>query len=173
MHRRLELDFQAGPYRPAWPGAALLALALVLALGLWLGYRDVQRELATLQETTGLVAQDTRAARPVNPARIDEQQKSVHFAMRQLALPWVPLIESLEQATTPDVAVLVLQPDGLQGVLRLTAEARNREAMFDYLRRLDGSATLAEVHLVSHQLQLDNPQRPVQFAVQGVFRSWR
>ena len=52
-------------------------------------------------------------------------------------------------------------------MLRLTAEARNREAMFEYLRRLAQARGLAEVHLVSHQVQRDDPQRPIQFTVQA------
>src|SRR6059036_3891169 len=69
-----------------------------------------------------------------------------------------------------DVAILQLQPDAEQRLLRLTAEARDREAMFEYLRRLGGAQGLADVHLVSHQVQREDPQRPIQFAVQAAIR---
>jgi len=80
------------------------------------------------------------------------------------------LIGTLEQAATREVAILQLQPDAEQRLLRLSAEARDREAMFEYLRRLGAAPGLAEVHLVSHQVQLEDPQRPIQFAVQARIR---
>jgi Tfp pilus assembly protein PilN len=56
-------------------------------------------------------------------------------------------------------------------VLRLTAETRYREAMFDFVRRLASAQGLADVHLVSHQVQREDPQRPIQFAVQATLRA--
>jgi Tfp pilus assembly protein PilN len=90
--------------------------------------------------------------------------------VRQLTVPWSALIGALEQASTRDVALLQLQPDADQRRLRLTAEARDREAMFAYLRRLESAPALAEVVLVSHQVQNEDPQRPIQFAVQAALR---
>jgi len=46
-------------------------------------------------------------------------------------------------------------------VLRLTAEARSRERMFDYLRACPCARGPREVHLVSHQVQRDDPQQPI------------
>jgi hypothetical protein len=55
-------------------------------------------------------------------------------------------------------------------VVKLTAEARTQEAMFAYLRRLAAAKNLGEAHLVSHQVQRDDPQRPIQFSVQAALR---
>jgi Tfp pilus assembly protein PilN len=93
--------------------------------------------------------------------------------VRQLTLPWAALIGTIEQAASRDVAILQLQPDAEQRLLRLTAEARDREAMFEYLRRLGSAQGLAEVHLVSHQVQREDPQRPIQFAVQAAIKDLR
>jgi len=90
--------------------------------------------------------------------------------VRQLALPWAQLIDSLERAATKEVALLNIQPDAQNRVLRVTAEARRQELMLDYLRRLSATGAFAEVHLVSHQVREDDPGRPVQFAVQASFR---
>jgi len=68
---------------------------------------------------------------------------------------------------TRDVAILQLQPDAEQRVLRLTAEARNRDAMFEYLKRLAAARELTNVVLVSHQVQREEPQQPIQFSVQA------
>jgi Tfp pilus assembly protein PilN len=90
--------------------------------------------------------------------------------MRQLTLPWGPLIETVENAGSQDVAILQLQPEAQQRVLRITAEARTQDAMVDYLKRLTQARGFNEVHLLNHQVQQDDPQRPVQFAAQASFR---
>jgi Tfp pilus assembly protein PilN len=93
--------------------------------------------------------------------------------VRQLALPWAALIEAIERAASRDVAILQLEPNAETHSVRLTAEARSREAMFEYLRRLGAARGLAEVHVVSHQVQRDEPQRPIKFAVQAALGSAR
>jgi hypothetical protein len=105
--------------------------------------------------------------RAVPKERLDEQAKSAEAVVRQLTLPWAGLIGAIEQAATKDVAILQLQPDAEQRLLRVTAEARHRDAMFEYLRRLGAAQELANVVLVSHQVQRDDPQQPIQFSVQA------
>jgi len=168
---RLELDYVAVPRRPAWPGVLLLALSLLAVDILYSRYRDAQQELARLQATDSLLNTERRRVRAPSAERPDDELKNAEAVRRQLALPWGALIESVEAAANDDVAILLLQPDALQRVLRLTAEARDRDAMFGYLRRLGASPVLAEVHLVGHQIQLDDPRRPVQFSVQAAMRS--
>jgi Tfp pilus assembly protein PilN len=93
--------------------------------------------------------------------------------VRSLTLPWAPLIGTIEQAATREVVILQLQPDADTRVLRLSAETRRREAMFDFLRRLGDARGLSDVHLVSHQVQRDDPQQPVHFSVQASIREMR
>jgi hypothetical protein len=45
--------------------------------------------------------------------------------------------------------------------------------MFDFVRRLGNARGLADVHLVSHQVQREDPQRPIQFAVQASLKEMR
>src|SRR5438552_7976521 len=168
--RRLELDYVAPVRRPLWPGLVVLAVSLAVAGGMLARYRDAQREVVRLEAESGLIAPDRRPARAVSRERLEEEAKLAESVVRQLTLPWAKLIGTIEQAASRDVAILQLQPDAEQRLLRLTAEARDREAMFEYLRRLGGAQGLAEVHLVSHQVQREDPQRPIQFAVQAVIR---
>ncbi len=148
----------------------VLAVSLAVAGAMLVRYRDAQREVVRLEAESGLIAPDRRPARAVSRERLEEEAKLAEGVVRQLTLPWAKLIGAIEQAASRDVAILQLQPDAEQRLLRLTAEARDREAMFEYLRRLGGAQGLAEVHLVSHQVQREDPQRPIQFAVQAVIR---
>jgi hypothetical protein len=167
--QRVELDYVAPLRDPSWPGLVVLALALACAGILMARYRDAQLEVLRLEAVSGLIAPQ-RAAAPVTQVSLDDATRNAETVVRQLTVPWAALIRTIEQAATKEVAILQLQPDAEQRVLRLTAEARSREAMFDYLRRLSQAHGLAEVHLVSHQVQRDDPQQPIQFAVQAAMR---
>lgn len=156
--------------RARWPGVLLLAVSLALGAELLSGYRQAQIELARLEAASGLVSAQRRPARAVPKERLDEQMKSAEAVVRELTLPWGALLGTLEEAATRDVAILQLQPDAHQRVLKLIAEARSQEAMFRYLRRLGAAKNLGEAHLVSHQVQRDDPQRPIQFSVQATLR---
>lgn len=172
-HARLELDYIGAPRRSPWLGLLLLAAALGIGGDLILRYRDARIELDRITATQGLLntSRPSRPSdRPQPSARLDEQVKAAEAVVGQLTLPWATLIEVLEGATAKDVAVLNLQPEAQQHLLRITAEARNHSAMLEYLRALGATRALHDVHLVNHQVQLDDPQRPLQFSAQATFR---
>lgn len=168
--RALELDYIVPRRRPLLLGLAILAAALGLAAALLIEYRSVQLELARLEAEAGLLGAERKPVRVVSKERLDEEVKAAEAVVRSLTLPWAALVEALERAATREVAVLQLQPDAQNRVLRLTLEARSRQAMFDYARRLGASGLLADAHILSHQVMADDPQKPIQFSVQAVLR---
>lgn len=168
--KRLELDFVALPRRPLWPGALVLAGSLAVSGMLGMYYHNVRVELEQLQTAGSLLGAERRTQRSIPKERIEEAVRNAETVVRQLTLPWASLAETIESAATPDVAILQLQPDAQQRLLRLTAEARHQKGMLEYLRRLAANRVLADVHVVSHQVQQEDPQRPIQFAVQASFK---
>lgn len=164
---RISLDYAAAVRRPLWPGVLALALSIALGAALLERYFDARQELARLETASALIAPERRPARPLSKERLAEETRGAEAVVRQLTLPWASLVQAIEQAATRDVALLQLQPDAESRSLRLTAEARHRDAMFVYLRRLDAAQGLSEVHLVSHQVLREDPQRPIQFTVQA------
>jgi Tfp pilus assembly protein PilN len=171
--RRIELDYVAAPRRPWWIGAAVLILALAVAGDMVLRYREARHELTALDAAQGLLNADRRPQRAVPKERLDEEAKVIDATVRQLTLPWAQMIEAVEAASSSEVTVLQLQPETQQRSLRLTAEAKNREAMVKYMRRLGETRVLSGVHLVNHHVQVEDPSRPIQFGVQASFRSNR
>jgi len=151
----------------------VLAVALAVALWMFARYRDAQLEVARLETESGLISPARRPARVVSKERLDEEARAAEAVVRQLTVPWASLIASIEQAATRDVAILQLQPDAEKRQLRLTAEARHRDAMFEYLRRLAAAKGLDQVYLVSHQVQREDPLRPIQFSVQATMKDGR
>lgn len=167
---RLELDYLAAPRRAAWPGWLLLVLSLALGAALFARYHDARDALVRLETESGLLSPERQPVRALPRERLESEKKAAEAVVRRLTVPWAGLVGALEKASSRDVALLQLQPDADQRRLRLTAEARNREAMFAYLRRLEAAPALAEVHLISHQVQQEDPQRPIQFSLQALLR---
>lgn len=163
---RLELDHVAPRRRARWPGTVVLLLSFAAAAHLGLQYRDT---LSALEQVQAMRV--PAASLPAVPAkRKDAEQQVARAAVRQLALPWAGLIRAVEDSATPDVALLQLQPEAQQQLLRVTAEARDAAAMFKYLRHLAEAKGLGEVHLLTHEVAQDDPQKPVRFSAQASFR---
>ncbi len=170
---RLELDYVAPPRRPRWPGVVVLAVSLAVASVVVERYRYARGELAAIEAAQGLVNVDRAPARAIRRERLEEETKMVNEVVRQLGLPWARMIAAVEKASTADVVVMQLQPDAQQRLLRLTAEAKNRQAMLHYVRRLGGEPALADVYLVRDEVRIEQPGRPIQFAVQATLRDAR
>ena len=161
---RIELDYVAAPRRALWPGLAVLAVSLALAGQLALRQHSVHRDIAALAAVQG--ALDLTQAR--EPAKTnDEELKQAETVVRQLTLPWSDIVRAIEGASMRDVGILNMQPDAQQRLLKLTAEAKTREAMLEYVRRIAQTQGLSNVYIVSHQVQTENPSRPIQFSVQA------
>jgi hypothetical protein len=171
--KRVELDYLAPARGLIWPGLIVLAISLAIAAGLVLRYSHTRDELARLQASGKLVSSERRPQASMSKERLEAEVKSAEAVVRELALPWASLIQAIERSGTSQVALLQLQPDAETRTVKLTAEARTREAMFDYLRRLGAAPGLAQVYIVSHQVQREDPQRPIQFSVQASLRNAR
>jgi len=169
--RRVELDYLAAPRGALWPGLVVLAVSLAIFGALVLRYSHTRDELARFQVSGKLVSGERLPQVSMSKERLEAEVKSAESVVRQLSLPWAAMVRAIEQAGTPNVALLQLQPDAETRTVKLTAEARSREAMFDYLRRLESADALADVHVINHQVQREEPQRPIQFSIQAAMRA--
>jgi hypothetical protein len=160
---RAELDYVAPARRPRVAGIALLAISLGAAGVVLARYNEVKVEIGRIDAAQDLLAGERRPA--TARKSLDDEIKGAEAVVRQLALPWAAMVQAVEGASSPDVALLQMQPDAQQRQLRLTAEARSEKAMLAYLERLAAARILADVHLASHQVMLEEPRRPIQFTV--------
>jgi hypothetical protein len=142
--------------RPAGSRRQLVALGLLALVLAVLG----GMQLADLNaEANKLEAQASRVPRQ-RPARAPTAAPGGGAAA---ALPWDRLLGALEAAASADVALLALDPVPHERHLRLDGEARDLDALRGYLRRL--GASFIRVELQSHQVNGDDPQRPVRFVL--------
>jgi hypothetical protein len=175
--RRLRLDFQRRPLRWPLPGIVLLGcslLALTIAAGTW---REL---LQRIEHAEGQVQEGRRRAqnRPLDggggerPARdLLPQVKVANEVLQRLQWPWDELLETLgSTGGSRRVALLSLEPDPEKNAVRLSAEAKDVNAMLAYVRWLEQQEMLEQAFLQNHQVQRQDPQQPVRFAVLG---SWR
>lgn len=167
--RALNLDFQ--PRRRSGPlGWSLLAAGAVLALGCLvlsqhLG-EQVEQQQGHLQTTQRVLTGDTGAKVVLTPAETREQAQNLaemRKVSQQLRRPWENLFAMLEAMPRDNVALLTLTPDARKGQVRISAEAKDLEAMLEFHRNLEASDELSDVSLLSHEIVANVPEHPVQF----------
>lgn len=161
----LRLDFVApSPERRAARAAlalGLLALAAAAAHALpaWQRWQHERQALAALP-----AAPVPRAA-PPSRSEAAALRAAVQV-QRELIAPWADLLRALESSASKDVALVAVEPAAERQTVKITAEARQLDAMLDFLVTL-GSRGLADVHLQSHQTQQQQPGAPIRFVVQA------
>ncbi|MBK5354770.1 PilN domain-containing protein [Pseudomonas sp. TH41] len=167
--RALMLDFQ--PQRRSGPlGWSLLAGGLALTLACVLVQQHVSEQSAQqqghLQTTQRVLTGDTSGKVSLTPAQIREQAQNLaemRKVSQQLRRPWERLFAMLEAMPRDDIALLTLTPDARKGQVRISAEARDLEAMLAFHQRLEASDELSDVSLLSHEIVANVPEHPVQF----------
>jgi Tfp pilus assembly protein PilN len=167
----LKLDFAPAAQRAPALGWVLLGAgsvaAIVAALQFQLAHAARSREAGALTELNEQLHERRAGGRTQRTDPRDARRAQAAAAVaRELQVPWATLLGSLEAVAGRDVALLVVEPSAARQTVRITAEARTSGAMFDYLDALRAQA-LAEVALVSHQVQAQAPGAPIRFQVQA------
>jgi len=171
--RALTLDFQ--PRSRSTPlGWSLLAGGVVLALTCMViaqhlsGEAELQQgHLQTTQRVlSGDTGTGTSSKVALSPAETREQAQNLaemRKVSQQLRRPWERLFATLEAMPRDNIALLALTPDARKGQVRISAEARDLEAMLDFHQRLEATDELSDVSLLSHEIVTNVPEQPVRF----------
>lgn len=168
MARGIQLDYQRTARRTPWLGAMLLMVATA-PLAVMLGQLQELEDEAQVWQTKAKTYERTlsrRAAANSTASPSKELMREIELAndvVRQLTVPWGQLFESMESCNCKDVALLAVDPDGKKATVKISAEARTLGAMLDYVRHLEQQPAFTEVFLQSHQVQQQDPDRPVRF----------
>ncbi|MFA6921625.1 MAG: PilN domain-containing protein [Gallionella sp.] len=165
--RRIEIDFHNGrTRRNRAVGWLLLAIGLLIGIGLVNQHNKLQVEQQRIKMS--LAQQDERQQKLSSNADargLEPQLQGAVVVIEQLSFPWDKLFHALESSMSEDVALLSVMPDVKGATITLNVEARDWSAMQDYIRRLGEDKFFSDVHLVSHQIQSADPQRPVRFVL--------
>ncbi|MFK3799228.1 MULTISPECIES: pilus assembly protein [unclassified Pseudomonas] len=167
--RALDLEFQP-QRRGSRPGWALLGLGLVLGVSVAATAHvigeDIHEQQGQLGHAQRKLQVHTAPTTGLTPAQQREQEirlSEMKQISAQLRRPWERLFATLETLRGNDIALLSLSPDARKGQIRISAEARDLDAMLAFHRQLQGSPELRDVSLVNHEIVANAPQKPILF----------
>lgn len=166
------IDFSgARPATPAWALALFAVGAAICIAAVWRMSAITMREARTaadIERARVVLAAGRPSALP--QARLPEARaKAINDAIVQLNLPWQALFQSLEKVKPANVALLGLEPNGERHTLRILAETKQPEDMLDFVRLLRAQPQFTYAVLTRHEVNLQDPNRPLRFTVEAVW----
>lgn len=178
--KRIHIDFAPPTFHRAIartsPATWMAALAgLCVCLG---AVAAAQRSLQQAAQAEAKRAAVMARHAPARPANLPDapisaaQATAVNAIIARLNVPWRDLFRTMEATTPGDrIALLELTPDPVRLTLKGSAEARNSEDMLAYMTRLAAQPFFASVTLTSHEVNLQDPNRPLRFQFAAQWRS--
>jgi len=165
----LTLDFHRKSRNIPWSGLLVLALGLALVAGVGAAYLDNSERIALVEAKAKANDRASRRQQVVSRGSASDLQKVALEVKRanevigQLSLPWEELFKAVETSDRKQIALLSIEPDPQKRQVKVTAEARNLAAMLNYARSLERQQLLTDIFLQSHQVQQQDPEKPVRF----------
>jgi Tfp pilus assembly protein PilN len=160
--------------RQGWGVFWLCFSAVMAVLAAGTAYRHEQEEVEVLRaQSQAQVRAQTRArAAPVAVrAHVPEAQaNAVNAAVLQLNLPWRALHDAVQAGTPASIALLALEPDARKSTVRITAEARSSDDMIAYVGQLQKEEWFSSVVLARHEINEQDPNRPIRFQLDARWR---
>ena len=149
-----------------------VAMALAGAhAGLWREQGEVELLRAQAQARVATQAQASRAPVAVRPPVPEAQANAVNAAVLQLNLPWRALHDAVQAGTPATIALLALEPDARRSTVRITAEAKSSDDMIAYVEQLQAIDWFGEVSLVRHEVNEQDPNRPIRFQIDARWKA--
>lgn len=160
--------FHTGPAVLLLAGAGLL-LCATAAQRSW-QVRQQRARASEIQQIRQRVAALSQVPREVATVVIGPAQAQfVNSAIGQLNLPWRDLLDAVQGATPREIGLLALEPEPRKQLLKLTAEAKTSDDMVAYVAQLKQQAMFTNVMLVRHEMNEQDPHRPLRFQVEAVW----
>lgn len=166
-HMRLNIDFSSKRPR-ASIRSLLLPIGALLALtgAAWRSFERVE-EIQRIDHRLKVARSATTHVRVVlSPAGTE----AINRAIRQLNLPWEHLFGEIEMRLNSQVALLSLEPDATNRILRIQGEAKSPEDMLDFVNALREPAFLRNATLTRHEVNEADRNRPIRFVVEAQWR---
>lgn len=170
---QLDLDYQHSMKPFPWAGVILLVLAFgALALGNTY-YQGLNEKIGYWEFKSGQVLRATQRHVANNPREINNMALEIKHAnevLNQITLPWDKLFQAVEWSSGKDVALLTIEPDAEKRVVKISGEAKNIEGVLSYVKHLSEQEIFTSVYLQSHQVQEQNPEKPVRFSLVAAWK---
>lgn len=171
----LRLDYQQNLPFP-WAGPALLALTLMALTLTVVYYVELNDEVVSWEDRLDHIERRQGLASAAGRAGghgvedMAQEVKRANEVLRQLTLPWDELFKAVESAAGKEVALLVMEPNAEKHVVKISGETKDLAKLLKYITQLEEQDVFGQVYLQSHQVQQQNPDKPVRFSLLAVWR---
>ncbi len=173
MSTQLSLDFVE---QPVWSfqrfsplSLILFGFACIMAFFAWQYYAQLQTEYEAVSAAAEITTPATVTTEAVVPLTAKEL-KNVRKTVADLSTPWGQLLSGLEAIRMKQVALLLLEPNKKKELVTLTGQAKNVDAMLQYVEAVAALPMLSNVYLQNHMIEMNEPGSPVSFTL---LASWQ
>ncbi len=163
----LALDFKYTPWRWRW-----LGIALLIAGAGWIAQAANQARTLTGQIELAAARLETltrhgkiKPEQPLDAQALQQEIRQANDILQHLALPWNALFQAVESTSEKEIALLAIQPDAGKHLVRIGGEAKSLTALLAYITRLEQSRVLNHVYLTSHEIRMQDAEKPVRFTL--------
>lgn len=168
MSQPLSLDFVE---QPVWtfqrfsPFSVLLFIvATALSFFAWQYYAQLQTEFEAVSASVEVVKPADEMTESIEPLTANELN-NVRNTVADLSTPWGQLLSGLEAIRMKHVALLLLEPNKKKSLVTLTGQAKNVDAMLQYVEAVAALPMLTNVYLQNHMIEMNEPGSPVSFTL--------
>ena len=163
----LALDFRRAPRRGTWVGLLLLVIGAAWLAQVVNTERTLsgQIELAAARHATLTQRSGRKPPPAADAATLQLEISQANTLLQRLALPWNALFQTLESTSGKHIALLAIQPDAAKHTVHIGGEAKNLDALLAYITQLEHSRVLDRIYLTSHEVRVEDADKPVRFAL--------
>ncbi|MET0265193.1 MAG: PilN domain-containing protein [Duganella sp.] len=143
-------------------GIAMAAMAIYFAMEA----RHLSDQISTdhlRQEQLNKLARPVLQVKP-SREKLDEQKRWAALSAER-TFDWYPVFAGLESSSEADIELLEFVPDKTGRKMVLRGEARNIEALTDYMERLSSQPVFTHVYLVYEKARLRGTLALVEFEI--------
>lgn len=175
----LNIDFSGRRASPGLLGIALACAGVIATAWVIDTYLSESQQIDLWESKLHEIKKMSRRtpstiAEPLRDSReLQQEVRIANTVLRQIAVPWDTLFREIEKSGGESVALLSVQPDVQNRAVRITGEAKNLQAMLDYIRRLEATRSLSDIVLTGHEIKAQDAQRPVNFSLVAVWADKR
>lgn len=165
MITRLDLDFVRRANFP-WVASAFLFFSVLFFAKqafVWFELNEKIKldsaRIEQLQRELKIKKRAAQAAIDAQHARMVERAKDEASVLKAIQYPWNQVLSTLEQASTPKVAVLSFYHDAATGDTKITAEAAEVASLAEFIAELNSGRQAGRDpiwYLASYQIQSQN-----------------
>lgn len=167
--KRIWLDFQRPAPKSGSVPWLLLAAGLLAASAVLGSHLETQDAISELEYRIERKQRAIERSSPTSPKDMQDRGGPVRPLAKNSFERWERLFTALEQATDETVTLLALDPG--ESEISLSGEAKHFAAATAYVKRLESTGALTDVHVLSHEVAKDHPQRPIRFVLSARWKS--